>query len=167
MANQYKVLNSLKPESADGVRVRESYRMWLAHKPFSDPAYQSERALILQLIEKVDEFCLLCAGDQQQHALEVLLPALKDSLKSRFVQEERWMSMASGDDDFEWQHLAQHREILSDLSSLCERKGQDNPKKVAGRICHYLQHHLMFHLATADRQLANRLLAQCTPSGVH
>ena len=128
---------------------------------------RDRRAIILPMVEKVEEILLLCANGHHRHALDVLLPALQKSLRSRFAQEELWMGMTPAVDDEEWQHMAEHRQILTSLAQILADRGRDGARKVASRACHCLRDHLLPHFASADRQLAARLLGTPEPQGMH
>lgn len=123
--------------------------------------------MLLQLIDLLDDFGRACSAGDLQHALDILFPVLLSHVKARFAQEERMMCMISGYDDFEWIHLAQHRDLLIKLEHLHSQQNGLGLRRAAEKINHCLQHILMFHFSTSDRELAHRLLQQPIANEMH
>lgn len=117
------------------------------------------RALFLPFIEQAEQFAAACQGNNPHWALNILLPALLQDMRTRFAHEEQLLAMVPNEDSFAQAHVAQHHEMLQHLLAMYQQ-GQHVPgTAVAAQAGRYVQHQLLFHVGSADCELARRLMA--------
>lgn len=116
------------------------------------------RALFLPFIERAEQFAAACHGNSPQWALGILMPAFLLEMRTRFAHEERLLGAVSAGDSFAQAHAAQHQEMLEHLQALYQQRQHAPSAEVAALAGRYVQHHLLFHVGSADCELARRLM---------
>lgn len=120
-----------------------------------------------ELFTLINELAVLHSAGYDTEALYEVLPQLHTFIQFHFSEEETLMHMLVAEDDFEQQHLAQHREFTAHIDMLQKNQTRQNDAGVVKALVHYLQNWLPEHIASADRELGQRLLMQHCAFAVH
>lgn len=120
-----------------------------------------------ELIALINELATMQAAGYYTEALNEVLPQLKTHLQFHFSEEETLMHMLISEDDFEQQHRAQHREFSAHIEELQKNRSPQNDAHIAEALVQYVRVWMLEHIATTDRELGLRLLAQHAAFSVH
>lgn len=120
-----------------------------------------------ELFAVINELATLHATGYDTEALNEVLPQLNTFIQFHFSEEETLMHMLVAEDDFEQQHLAQHREFTAHIAKLQNSRTRHNDTAIGEALVHYLRAWLPEHITTTDRELGRRLLTQHSAFAVH
>lgn len=120
-----------------------------------------------ELFALVNELTTLHATGYDTEALNEVLPQFNTFIQFHFSEEETLMHMLVAEDDFEQQHLAQHREFTAHIARLQKSRTPHNDTAIVKALVHYLHDWLPEHFTTTDRELGQRLLTQHSAFSVH
>jgi hemerythrin len=116
--------------------------------------------MFLLYIERLDQFVQVCQRGTPREALDTLFPSLLIDIQARFAHEELLIHTADFADGSGHIHTAQHHEILMDLQTLYQQRLVAGYAKAATELGYYVRHQMMFHVSSADCELARRLLGR-------
>ena len=120
-----------------------------------------------ELISLINQLENLHLAGRNTQALNEVLPQLHTYVLFHFREEEDLMVMLVGTEEMDQLHLAQHREFIDHMHALQQRRNPHNEADTVQALVHYLKNWLLEHIATADRDLGHKLLAQHTAFAEH
>lgn len=112
-----------------------------------------------ELLSRINDLISLHQAGQSTRALDEFLPGLKTYVLFHFAEEERLLARAAGGTAFEKQHLAQHREIATEIETQCQLRSTHSDSDIAKDLGNYLESWFISHIADADQQLARQVRA--------
>lgn len=115
-----------------------------------------------ELVSLINQLETLHLAGHNTQALNEVLPQLHTYVLFHFREEEDLMVMLVGNEELDQLHLAQHREFIDHMHTLQQRRNPHNEADTAQALVHYLKNWLLEHIATTDRDLGQKLLAQHT-----
>ena len=120
-----------------------------------------------ELVSLINQLETLHLAGRNAQALDEMLPQLHTYVLFHFREEEDLMVMLVGNEKLDKLHLAQHREFMAHMRTLQQRRNPNNEADTARVLVHYLNNWLLEHIATTDRDLGQKLLAQHTAFAEH